>query len=112
MLLRVVPNWSTDISIYGDVLVFQTGETDSSSVCLTKMEKLKPILHFLIIFLLGFNVSWVFYRYTNPVNKLDGFVEGYIRCCFDIERGNVMINNENVDIYFRDSTLKLTIKRK
>jgi hypothetical protein len=110
--LRVVPNWLTGYSTTVSVFDFQSSDISSILITLTKMQKLKPILHFLIIFLLGFNVSWTFYYYIKPVNKSDGFVEGYIRCCFDIERGCVIINKENVDIYFRDSTLKLTIKRK
>lgn len=72
--------------------------------------KLKRVLYFFLVAGLGFNVGFWYYKFIAPPE--DGFIEGYTRCCYDIEHGELqIIDNETAYIIPRiDSIIRIPVK--
>ncbi len=75
-----------------------------------KMVGLKLTLYFFLICGLGFNLGFVYHKFIVP--PIDGFVQGYVQCCYDIQHGELqIIDNENAYIIPRmDSIIRIPIK--
>lgn len=69
----------------------------------------KNILYFCIVCQLGFQIGIHWEQYFN---KPDGFVAGYVRCCYDIEQGYIQIINKNTAYVVprTDSIIRIPIK--
>lgn len=71
---------------------------------------LKRTLYFFLICGLGFNLGFVYHKFIAP--PIDGFVQGYVQCCYDIQHGEIqIIDEENAYIIPRiDSIIRIPIK--
>jgi hypothetical protein len=69
----------------------------------------KNILYFFIVCSLGFQVGIHWEKYFN---NSDGFVDGYVRCCYDIEHGHIQIIDSRYAYVIprSDSIIKIPIK--